>query len=241
MRSPAFSFYVRDWLCSKTVNRLHSAAIPNPYETPTNTTNLRSRGVAAYVFLLCQAWLEDPPATLPNDDDELAAMARISRAEWDAIKPILMPALKLDANSGRLYSERQMEELIKQKTRSLANTKNVRTRYEHATNPTRTLENENENGTKVEGGVGGNGELDFLLAEVCKAYKRPSSIIRNYDEEQAASEIAVRPEMRSELQLLIQQKEREPEYFPKSVLSLFKKWDSTLDTARAWQPKENAI
>lgn len=139
MRSPAFQFYVRDWLCSKTVNRLHAAALPDCYQTPTNpptaTPNLRSRGVSAYIFLLCNAWLETPTATLPNDDDELAAMARVTRAEWDAIRPLLSTVFQLDTTTGRLFNDRQMEEFLKQNRRAEANSNNIRKRYQTSTKP----------------------------------------------------------------------------------------------------------
>src|SRR6202012_4917000 len=98
MKSPAFSFYVRDWLCSNAVSKLHSKA----YSKTGN--NLCSRGVGAYVFLLCQAWLQEPIGTLPSDDTELADLARVSLEEWHALKPLLMPAFKHDEN-GRLYNE----------------------------------------------------------------------------------------------------------------------------------------
>lgn len=160
MKSPAFSFYVRDWLCSKTVNRLHAEALPKPYQTSTNplptayqpdssTTNLRSRGLNAYLFLLCCAWLEDPPATLPDNDQELAAMARVTTEEWEAIKSILMPAFKKDTSSGRLFSERQMEEFLKQKHRSRVSTNNVRNRYQTSTNCSPTLEDANANANAI--------------------------------------------------------------------------------------------
>jgi uncharacterized protein YdaU (DUF1376 family) len=69
------------------------------------------------MFLLCNAWLEDPQGTLPDDDEELAALARVSMEEWKAIKPVLMSAFQRDEATGRLFNSRQMEEVVKQANR----------------------------------------------------------------------------------------------------------------------------
>lgn len=104
MKSPAFSFFVRDWLCSKTVSKLHSKT--------------RS-GVGAYIYLLANSWLEDPGCTLPNDDETLAGYARVSLEEWKELKPIILE--KFEVNSeGRLFNARLMEEWEKQQARKSA-------------------------------------------------------------------------------------------------------------------------
>lgn len=45
--------------------------------------------VKAYMFLLCESWLEIPRATLPNDLKQLSVMAQMSADEfmnnWDKI------------------------------------------------------------------------------------------------------------------------------------------------------------
>lgn len=90
MKSPAFSLYVRDILCSKTFRALH--------ETP------GVRGLA-YFYLLCEAWLETPPATLPYDHNQLAAMARVSRDEWKVLWPLIEHQFEF-TEDGRLYNPR---------------------------------------------------------------------------------------------------------------------------------------
>ena len=65
---------MRDWLCSRTVRELHDS---------------NTRGVAAYLNLLCEAWLETPQGTLPVDHDKLARLARVSRQEFDEIWKII--------------------------------------------------------------------------------------------------------------------------------------------------------
>lgn len=113
MKSPAFSFYVRDWLCSNTVSKLHSKSYSK------DGSNLCSRGVGAYVFLLCQSWLQVPCGTLPDNDVELADLARVSMEEWQALKPLIMPCFQKDLE-GRLYNDRLMIEVRKQQSRSKA-------------------------------------------------------------------------------------------------------------------------
>lgn len=139
MKSPAFSFYVRDWLCSKTVSKLHSKP--------------SSKGVSAYLYLLCSAWLEDPPATLPNDDDQLAGYARLSRAEWDALKPDIIHQFTVNSE-GRLVNERLMAEWKKQVLRKSAGSKGGSKRV---ANLQAALENEIEDENEVQGKEKGSG------------------------------------------------------------------------------------
>jgi uncharacterized protein YdaU (DUF1376 family) len=72
-KSPAFQFYVRDWLCSRKV------------------FSMSGDSVKAYVYLLCEAWLQEPRATLPMDEKELAEMARIDVQKWRTISAEVMP------------------------------------------------------------------------------------------------------------------------------------------------------
>lgn len=109
MKSPAFSLYVRDWMCSKTVSKLHSKP--------------SSKGVSGYLYLLCSAWLEEPRATLPNDEIELAALARVSLSEFREFWPIIKDQFPLDKSTNRLFNERLMFESNKQSLRSKTGSK----------------------------------------------------------------------------------------------------------------------
>lgn len=77
MKAPAFQFYVRDWILSRSVQKMSGEE------------------VKAYVYLLCEAWLEVPRATLPNDDEELSRMAQISLEKWLKIKGKVMANFEL--------------------------------------------------------------------------------------------------------------------------------------------------
>ena len=61
------------------------------------------RGVNAYMFLLCEAWLQDPPGSLPNDEDLLMEMARVTPDEWRVIWPVLKPKFELNGD-GRIHN-----------------------------------------------------------------------------------------------------------------------------------------
>ena len=139
MKSPAFSFYVRDWLCSNTVSKLHSKSYSK------HGSNLCSRGINAYLFLLLQSWLQEPSGTLPSDDVELCDLARVTPEEWTELKPLIMPCFK-ENGSGRIYNERLMVEVIKQQNRSKAGSKGGNTKE---ANRVAALENENENENEI--------------------------------------------------------------------------------------------
>lgn len=89
-KSPAFSFYVRDWLSSNSVTKMSGDA------------------VKAYLYLLCSSWLEDDRATLPNDDIDLAKLARVTNRKWSGIKNMVLSNFLIN-NDGKLYNERLME------------------------------------------------------------------------------------------------------------------------------------
>lgn len=139
MKSPAFSFYVRDWLCSNTVSKLHSKALSK------SGSNLYARGVNAYLFLLLQSWIQEPSCTLPDDDVELADLARVSTEEWEVLKVIIRPAFQKDT-TGRLFNERLMQEHDKQQKRKASGGLGgvAKALAKSIANPVAALENEIE-------------------------------------------------------------------------------------------------
>lgn len=61
------------------------------------------RGASAYMFLLCEAWLQDPTGSLPNEEAALIEMARVSKEEWEQFWPVLQKKFP-ENGDGRLYS-----------------------------------------------------------------------------------------------------------------------------------------
>lgn len=70
---------------------------------------MTDKQVRVYLTLLCYSWLENPRATLPNDDGQLAQLARLSQEEWDQIKTPILAKFSSDGN-GRIFNDRLMEE-----------------------------------------------------------------------------------------------------------------------------------
>ena len=57
---------------------------------------MNTEEVGAYILLLCRAWQQDPPGTLPNNDEYLAAWARCSVLKWNQLKPMVMKPFRFD-------------------------------------------------------------------------------------------------------------------------------------------------
>lgn len=63
------------------------------------------------MYLLCEAWLNEPRATLPDDEEELAEMARVTPEKWSAIKAQVMKCFHLGTcqeHLGLLYNDLQL-------------------------------------------------------------------------------------------------------------------------------------
>ena len=121
-KSPAFQFYVRDWLCSRKVFSMSGDA------------------VKAYVYLLCEAWLQEPRATLPVDEKELASMARIDVQKWRTISTELMQcfAEKKVGDFSRFVNERLSDVSLQYFKNQRPNNKNARrTRIRREKTPNR--------------------------------------------------------------------------------------------------------
>lgn len=55
-----------------------------------NVALMNTEEVGAYILLLCRAWQQDPPGTLPDNDDYLAAWSKCSVLGWSQLKPMVM-------------------------------------------------------------------------------------------------------------------------------------------------------
>jgi uncharacterized protein YdaU (DUF1376 family) len=65
--------------------------------------------VGAYVLLLCKAWHENPPATIPSDDRILSRWTRLNPAEWAECKRAVLSCFR-DCGDGRLVNPRMRKE-----------------------------------------------------------------------------------------------------------------------------------
>lgn len=89
------------------------------------------RGVNAYMFLLCEAWLQEPQGSLPNDEAILIELARVTPDEWREIWPVLKPKFEQNGDDRihnmELHKEAQTR-AIKQKAGRSGWTKTRRTK-----------------------------------------------------------------------------------------------------------------
>lgn len=90
-KPPYFNFYPKDFASDDAVELMSTTA------------------VGAYILLLCKAWHQDPPASLPNDDLLLARFARLTLDDWRQVKPEVLRAFTLGTD-GRLYQKRLRSE-----------------------------------------------------------------------------------------------------------------------------------
>lgn len=85
------------------------AFYPKDFTTDENVEVMSTPAVGAYILLLCKAWNQKPPATLPNDDPVLARFARMTPDEWQAVRSDVLSAFTV-GNDGRLHQKRLRRE-----------------------------------------------------------------------------------------------------------------------------------
>ncbi len=88
---PFFKFYPLDFLSDEKV------AVMTPSE------------VGAYVLLLCVAWHQDPPGTLPDDDTVLAKWSRMTRRVWMRHKSKVMAPFDKLSDDKKYFQKRMVE------------------------------------------------------------------------------------------------------------------------------------
>lgn len=88
---PAFQFYPQDFAADSKVEAMSTEA------------------VGAYILLLCKAWREEPPGSLPDDDDVLARWSRMSLARWIELRATVLAPFMLGKDS-RWHQKRMRRE-----------------------------------------------------------------------------------------------------------------------------------
>jgi uncharacterized protein YdaU (DUF1376 family) len=108
-RPPAFLFYVNDFASDGVVEAMST------------------EGVGAYILLLCKAWREEQPGTLPTDDSVLARWARLTPDRWSEVKSAVLAAFS-SGRDNRLHQKRMESEyrkLVEQQARKRSNSQNA--------------------------------------------------------------------------------------------------------------------
>lgn len=95
-----------------------------------DTAHLSTLLHGAYLLLLMQYWRSG--AALPDDDDQLRAIAKMDRAEWKKARPIL--AAFFDVRGGRWVQKRAEEELERARIKSAKAKASASVRWESDAN-----------------------------------------------------------------------------------------------------------
>src|SRR4051812_39024339 len=85
------------------------AFYPGGFSSDPHVEAMSTLQVGAYMLLLCKAWQAEPPASLPNDDQILARLARVDPDVWAEIKWGVLVPFRLGTD-GRLHSKRLRQE-----------------------------------------------------------------------------------------------------------------------------------
>lgn len=109
-KPPYFPFYPKDFSADDAVEAMSTTA------------------VGAYILLLCKAWHQEPPATLPDDDRLLARWSRLSLDEWSEVKPEVIAAFTL-CGDGRWQQKRLRNEYAKYRETSRKNREAAKQRW----------------------------------------------------------------------------------------------------------------
>jgi uncharacterized protein YdaU (DUF1376 family) len=78
---PYFPFYPDDFACDGKVEAMTTEEI------------------GAYTLLLCKAWCEDPPGSIPDDDRVLARWTRLAPDRWKECRTGVLAAFTLGTDS----------------------------------------------------------------------------------------------------------------------------------------------
>ncbi|GAC1381080.1 MAG: hypothetical protein NVS3B25_32490 [Hymenobacter sp.] len=106
MKAPAFLFYVGDFLSSPDVQMMDT------------------REIGAYCLLLFNAWQGDLHGHLPNNEDKLRRLTKLTPDEWAASRDILLGKFMVADGGHTRYNPRMVAEAEKQENYRLRQAEN---------------------------------------------------------------------------------------------------------------------
>lgn len=93
-KAPAFQFYPQDFISSLDVQLM------------------TTKEVGAYILLLANSWIQEDQCFLPDDENILMRIARMTKEEWDGSAIAVLKKFK--KKNGKIYNTRLLKELEKQ-------------------------------------------------------------------------------------------------------------------------------
>lgn len=82
---------------------------PKDFVADSKVQEMNHEEIGVYVLLLCYAWQNDPPGTIPTDDSKLARIARLSPERWAACKTAVLACFD-GTDGGKLYSQKRLRQ-----------------------------------------------------------------------------------------------------------------------------------
>lgn len=104
---------------------------PKDFAADSAVEAMSTQGVGAYILLLCKAWHEDPPGSLPSDDRTLARFSRLSSDEWAEVKPEVLAAFTL-GDDNRIHQKRMRREFEDLRSKAKQRQKAAQARWDKA-------------------------------------------------------------------------------------------------------------
>ena len=89
---------------------------PDDFLLDENVEAMSTEQVGCYTLLICRAWRQNPPCTIPNDDSKLAAWVRLSKERWTELRSGVLCCFT-PTQDGRLLQKRLRSEYDKIRAR----------------------------------------------------------------------------------------------------------------------------
>jgi uncharacterized protein YdaU (DUF1376 family) len=237
MKSPAFQFYPKDWLASRSVRLMTD----------------QQRGW--YIQLLCEAWESEVQGTLPNDPKILWKLA--GAASEQVFNACSTPVLQMFRISGdQLIHDRLVREIVKQKVWSehCSNAGKLSAEKRRQAIKDQHLNRGNTCSNSVEPKSNRTVEpksniavcsLQFASSTPYKKrlnllFKRRDSTEWSSKEQKVLNDLTKRPEFESELSEIEKRYTSGAAYLRQDIQTLLNNWSGELDRARN-QSNGNAV
>jgi uncharacterized protein YdaU (DUF1376 family) len=227
MKSPAFQFYVTDYLGSQRVQML----------------SLEEEG--AYIRLLAFCWQH---GSIPSDPKQTAKLIG-KGCSTNLARVVLGMFIKSSTDPDRMVHDRLETEREKQVAwrekcsvggQNSAKLKKTAPRVvELLVEPLLHIPIPSSFPHSIKTNTGNGSSLEMfnqIATRLSKVFNRTENDRLTCEEEQAISQISRRPAVMNELEEIESFQQKEQKYFPRTLTKVVTNWQSVLDSARMWKP-----